>query len=138
MPEYEAGLRDLFLAFVDSSLTSERPVYVTSGINPALLEGYRRAPSGLAYRLYRMEDTTSPRPRVFSFRPFPLPRANALAPRIRQEYAEGYAYQGAYRLTVGDTIGGAALLRRAVATQPGYQDAENLLRYVESVQGRTH
>src|SRR5690606_13912531 len=117
---YNEVLAEMFRALVDSSLSAGRPVYVTSGINPALIEGYRRAPSGLTYRLYRTEDTTSPRPRTFSFRPLPSPRANALAPRIRQEYAEGYAYQGAYRLTVGDTAGGVALLRRALAAQPDF------------------
>jgi hypothetical protein len=133
MEQHDARLGEMFHAIVDAGLAGGRPVYVTSGINPALLERYRRAPSGLAYRLFLPEDSTVPRPRTFSFRPLPSPRANALSWGIRGEYAEGYAYQGAYRLTVGDTAGGIDLIRRAVALQPDFEDAVALLGYLEGL-----
>jgi hypothetical protein len=125
---YNARLADMFLDLV-ASARARGPVYVTAGINPSLLEDYLLVPSGLLFRVESPSDTMPPPAvRDFAYRPLPSGDANPMGPVIRDSYAEGLANQGAYRVALGDTAEGVRLLKNALALQPDFPPARELLR----------
>lgn len=113
-------LTALFHAIVEKSRSAGRPVYISEGINPSLVERYQHAPTGMVFRLLDMGDTTRVPLRIPDFRP--LPHANKLTPVIKLDYAKSYAYQGAYLATQGDTLMAIRLLKGALALQPDFND----------------
>jgi len=125
---YNERVWQMFYSFLDTNYGS-RPVYVSSGINPAVLTGYRRVPSGMVFRLLRGSDSANIAAIELPFHPLPSPKADPLAEKIRQEYAEGYGNQGAYRITIGDTATGVAFLRKALDIDPYFPQAVAWLRY---------
>jgi hypothetical protein len=124
---YNAKISEMFKSFLEQNY-GKRPVYVSSGINPAVLVGYQRVPSGMVFRVLRDSDSAIIAPMTFRFHPLPDPRADPLAEKIRSEYAEGYGNQGAYRITLGDTATGIAFLRKALSIQPNFPQAIVWLR----------
>lgn len=128
---HNARLADMFYAIVERSLAAGRPVYVTSGINLAMLDDFHMVPSGMLFRLIPENDSVPyiP-PRDFDYARPPSVRVNRLSDRIRVEYAEGYANQGAHLLRHGDTTGAADRFRKALAAWPAFPAARELLRSV--------
>jgi hypothetical protein len=120
-----ASVAVMFHAFVRASWRAGRPVYVSGGINPDLIEPYQHAPTGMVFRLLGAEDTTRVAVREPVYRP--LPASNPLSPTVLWDYAQSYAYQGAYRLWLGDTAGGRRLLRKAVELKPDFHQAREML-----------
>lgn len=123
-----ASLTALFHALVASSDAAGRPVYVTSGINPYLIERYRHAPTGMVFRLLAPDDTT--RVPVREPRFAPLPESNRLTPVVRSDYALSYAYQGASLAQGGDTARALEFFRKSLALQPS-SDVEAYRRALE-------
>ncbi len=128
---YQARLREMFRSLIERSREAGRPVYFTSNINAAEAPGYRLVPSGMVFRL-EPEDQRPPYipPRDFAHAPLPPERVNRLSEKIRVEYAEGYANQGAHLLELGDTTGAAERFRRALATYPEFPEVRRLLNSV--------
>lgn len=125
---YEARLRAMFRSIIARSREAGRPVYFTSSINDSEAPGYRLVPSGMVFRL-EPEDASLPYipPRDFVHAPLPPMRVNRLSEKIRVEYAEGYANQGAHLLAHGDTAGAVERFRKAVGTYPDFPEARRLL-----------
>lgn len=120
-----ASLATMFHAIVAASRAGGHPVYVSGGINPDLIEPYQHAPTGMVFRLLAPEDTLRVPVKEPVYRS--LPASNPLTPTVQWDYAQSYAYQGAYRLWLGDTTGGRRLLEKAVALKPDFQDARDML-----------
>jgi hypothetical protein len=127
---YHARVKDLFLSIVRNSGNSH-PVYVSSGINVDAAEGYRLVPSGMVFRLAPIGDRVPVAPRNFRFSPLPSPQYNVEVEAIRNEYAEGYANQGAWLVEGGDTVQGVALLRKALSIHPEFPAVFELLSRYE-------
>jgi hypothetical protein len=102
-----------------------RPVYITPDVPPPLAAPWRAAPDGLALRLFAGESLPAIPPRDFSYRPFHGEDPEVAS--IRAAYASAYCYQGVYQALRGDTAEAVALLRKSLATLPGYPEAEEWL-----------
>lgn len=122
-------LREMFFAIVEKSRSTGHPVYVSGQINPTLIERYQHAPTGMVFRLLDPEDTIRAPLRLPRFNP--LPKWNPLTPTIRSDYAQSYAYQGAYLAQGGDTAGAIRLVRHALELQPVFPDVEAYLKELQ-------
>jgi hypothetical protein len=123
------SLTAFFHAIIARSAEAGRPVYVTSGVNPELIDRYQHAPTGMVFRLLDQNDTTRVRLREPLVRV--LPERNPLTPTIRSEYAQSYAYQGAYLAQWGDTAKAIRFMRRALQIQPHFPAASAYLRELQ-------
>jgi len=100
---YDGGvIESRYAAMIGALLRTafaSRPVYVTGEMQWEYTGEFRRAPSGLAFRLVRGEEflpTTLP---ALRYRPFPgRGRLEQTVPRL---YAEALAFRGEYYLTAG-------------------------------------
>ena len=84
-------------SFIGKSIVT-RPVYVTWEIEPAYTKGYRRVPSGLAFRLRGGADSTMGPMPDFTYRPFP--RRGRAEDMVRRLYADALASRGEYSFFV--------------------------------------
>lgn len=123
--DMRASLTALFHALVARSREAGRPVYVTSGINPKLIERYQHAPTGMVFRLLDPNDTM--RVPVREPRFADLPKANRLTRIVKSDYALSYAYQGAYLAQSGDTARAIGFLEKSLVLQPGSRDIQTYL-----------
>ncbi len=125
---YNARLAEMFRSLVKNLRVSHK-VYVTSNIDIHVLDDdYYLVPSGMVFRLMHGDDpAVIPDLRDFAFRPLPSQETNPMSEIIRLGYADGYANQGNYRLALGDTATGVALLRKALDLNPGFVEVAQLL-----------
>lgn len=122
---HNARLKAMFEAIIENSRARGRPVYVSGNINPAMIDAYQHAPTGMVFRLLDVDDTLRVPLREPRFAP--LLESNRLAPKLRWDYAQSYAYQGAYRLWLQDTLEGTRLLRKALELKPDFGQAREML-----------
>src|SRR5690606_35652561 len=54
---HNARLGAMFHAIVANAMAAGRPVYVSGGISPTLIERYQHAPTGMVFRLLEADDT---------------------------------------------------------------------------------
>ncbi|HAO99493.1 MAG TPA: hypothetical protein DCQ83_05565 [Fibrobacteres bacterium] len=113
---FEVVIRSLLLRSSQS-----RPVYVTPEIEPEFVQGFRKVPSGLAFRL--LADTT---PINVSFKDYafrPILKSTTNHENVKSMYAMAYVNQGIFRAMQGGREEGLSLVRKALALKPDYGDA---------------
>ncbi len=110
----------------------ERPVYVTTEIEPEFTAGMQRVPEGLALRVYADSLRHSMRPVEFNVRPFP--RSGRLEDAMNNLYATASVAQGVYHTQNGEIGRAVEKFKEALRYNPGSIDALRLLRQVEALQ----
>ncbi|MFI5252942.1 MAG: DUF2723 domain-containing protein [Bacteroidota bacterium] len=101
---------------------STHPIYVTQKIEPAYTSGFRRIPSGLAFRL--MRDTV--------WHDIPMPKFNVYIPEkkhgftdmVLTEYAQAYANNAIYSDFLGKKARALQEINKALEILPNSEDAK--------------
>ncbi|MDP8237226.1 MAG: DUF2723 domain-containing protein [Candidatus Erginobacter occultus] len=110
------------LSSIISRNYSERPIYITSEFNPKLHPdfhpGFKRVPEGLAWRLYRSDETPVEFPyREFPYRELSYPHKDADA--IRHAYMYMLMEKGNYELARGNRDEALKWLEQGLSVYPG-------------------
>lgn len=109
----------------------ERPVYVTTEIEPEFTAGMQRVPEGLAFRVYADSSRYAVRPVEFRLRPFP--RSGRLENAMKNLYATASIAQGVYYTQNGMIPLAVEKFREALQHNSASTDALRLLRQVEAL-----
>jgi len=134
---YDAGvIQRRYLALINSFIRENIencPVYLTCEQEPEIGAGFQRVPEGLVFRLY-------PQNRLytrFAFSKLTIPEEKAFrkgdryAKAVKTFYCFMLTARGLYELNYGHAVSAEALIQRALALDPGYSFAREMMKKMQ-------
>lgn len=124
LPYNPALIQARFEALIQSFLMknyADRPLYVTSEIEPEFVRGFQKVPAGIAFRLTTDTTYQSITPKEFAFRP--ITKSGKYSETIRSLYASAYTNQAVYLAMGGDGETAKTYLAKALEVRPGFSAA---------------
>jgi hypothetical protein len=131
-------IQTAFEAMISSLLRhalTRGPVYFTPEVERVYVSGYRAVPSGLALRAIP-EGEPIPILPLPDFPMRPIPKTGRLIEATRTMYAAAYVNHAYQQGATGNLPAVQPLLLKALAIQPGYPQAMDLLRRLQGIGNR--